>query len=322
MTDEPRLPDDATPATSATPIPPTAPGPPPAAPRLPAGDPRVSRAPDLSAGPPPPPPPPPVPPALAAPRRPTPDVDDPRVTGEMPFLAHLDELRKVLMHCIAACLVGAVAGWWLSVRVLEDLIHRTVGTAIVLSPVEAFNERIKLALFIGLLITLPFVLLRIWQFVVPGLFRRERRLILPMALMSVVLFALGVWAAYGYVVPLVVKVLDQFMTPSMKAQIRVSTLLGFFYNIALACGLVCQLPLVTMALTALGLVTPGTLLRGWRYALVLVFLTTALITPGDVVTAQIIMGVPMTALYFISVGLSWLVARRRPRDEFEEVGHA
>jgi len=108
-----------------------------------------------------------------------------------------------------------------------------------------------------------------------------------------------------------VRVLGGFMTPSMQAQIRIGSLLSFFYNLALACGVVFQLPLVTMTLTALGLVTPGFLLRQWRYAIVLVFLVTALITPGDVVTAQLIMGVPMLGLYFLSVGLSWLVARRR-----------
>jgi sec-independent protein translocase protein TatC len=247
--------------------------------------------------------------------------DDPRETGEMPFLQHLEELRKVLMHSVIASAVGAAFGWWLSPKVLEDLIRRTVGHAVVLSPFEAFNERIKLSLLLGLLLVGPYVFYRIWQFVVPGLFKRERSLILPMALMSIVLFALGVWAAYGYVLPLVVHVLDQFMTPSMRADIRLSTLLGFFYNIALACGLVLQLPLVTMALTALGLVTPGFLLRQWRYAIVLVFLVTAIITPGDVVSAQLIMGAPMTLLYFVSVGLSWMVARRRASTA-EEVRHA
>jgi sec-independent protein translocase protein TatC len=250
--------------------------------------------------------------------------DDPRQTGEMPFLAHLEELRRVLIHVVAACLVGALAGWWLAPRLLEDLIHRTVGTAVVMSPLEAFNERFKLAMILGLMLSLPYVFYRVWSFVVPGLLRREKTMILPMALLSAVLFALGAWAAYAYVVPLVVDVLNQFMTPSMRATIRLSTLLGFFYNMALACGVVCQLPLVTMALTALGLVTPGALLRQWRYALVGAFLATALITPGDVVTAQIVMGIPMALLYFLSVGLSWLVARRRQRSEpiAEEVEHA
>ena len=240
---------------------------------------------------------------------------DPRQTGfrEMPFLSHLEELRSVLMHTVIACLVGAIAGWMLAPRVLEDIIRRTVGEAIVLSPVEAFNERFKLALLLGLTLVLPYVFYRVWNFVVPGLMRRERSMILPMALGSMVMFALGAWAAYGYVVPLVIRVLSGFMTPSMKAEIRLGALLSFVYNLALACGPVFQLPLVTMTLTAIGLVTPAFLLKQWRYAIVAVFLVTAIITPGDVVTAQIVMGVPMTGLYFISVGLSYLVARRRRR---------
>lgn len=246
---------------------------------------------------------------------------DPRQTGEMPFLQHLDELRRVLMQVLVACLLGAIAGWMLAPRVMETLIRHTVGRAVVLAPLEAFNERFKLALILGLALVAPYVFYRVWRFVVPGLLKRERSMILPMAMMSMILFGLGVWAAFAYVVPLVLNVLTGFLTPGMVSQIRLSDLLGFFYNLAFACGLVCQLPLVTMTLTALGLVTPRTLLKQWRYAIVAVFAITAIITPGDVVTAQIVMGIPMTVLYFLSVGLSYLVARRRARSEavIEEV---
>jgi sec-independent protein translocase protein TatC len=239
---------------------------------------------------------------------------DARQTGEMSFLQHLEELRQVLMRSLIACAVGAIGGWWLAPIVLEDAIRRTVRHVIVLAPLEAFNERLKLTFVLGLCIALPIVFLQIWSFVVPALFKRERRLVLPMALLSLVLFATGALCSYFYVTPLVVHVLGGFMTASMQAQIRVGALLSFFYNLALACGVVFQLPLVTMTLTALGLVTPGFLLRQWRYAIVLVFLVTAIITPGDVVTAQLIMGVPMIGLYFLSVGLSWLVARRRAAE--------
>jgi sec-independent protein translocase protein TatC len=244
---------------------------------------------------------------------------DPRQTGEMPFLAHLEELRRVLMHVVIACLVGAVAGWMLAPTVMETMIRRSVGHAVVLAPLEAFNERFKLALLLGLALVAPYAFYRVWQFVVPGLLRRERSLILPMSLVSMLLFGLGVWAAWSYVVPLVLDVLTQFMTPSMVAQIRLTDLLGFFYNLGIACGLICQLPLVTMTLTRLGLVTPAQLLRQWRYAIVGAFLLTAIITPGDVITAQIVMGLPMTLLYFVSVGLSWLVARRTRAASSEEV---
>ena len=140
-------------------------------------------------------------------------VTDPRHTGEMPFLAHLEELRRVVMHVVIAGGLGAIAGWFLAPQALENLIHRTVGHAIVLSPMEAFNERFKMSLLIGLLIAGPFVFYRIWLFIVPGLLKRERSLVLPMALLSMFMFALGLWAAFAYVVPLVVRVLSGFMTP-------------------------------------------------------------------------------------------------------------
>ena len=244
---------------------------------------------------------------------------DPRESGDMPFLDHLEALRKVLFQSAAACAAGGLAAWWVAPRVLDDVIRRTVGRAVVLSPLEALNERIKLSLVLGLVISLPVVLQRLWSFVVPGLLGRERRWVPGMVAASYVLFALGAWAAYGYLVPLVMHVLGSFMTPAMTAQIRLSELLAFTYNMALACGVVFQLPLVCMLLTAIGIVTPGFLLRQWRVAIVLVFLVTAIITPGDVVTAQIVMGVPMTLLYFVSVGLSWLVARRR-RDPDARAG--
>lgn len=241
--------------------------------------------------------------------------DDGRPAGEMTFLQHLEELRGALVRSTLACLAGAIGGWWLAPIVLQDVIHRTVKRVVVLAPVEAFSERIKLALVLGLCIALPIVFVQIWGFVVPGLFKRERRMVLPVALLSMVLFLAGAAASYFYVTPLVAHVMAGFLLPGMEQQIRVGELLSFLYNLSLSCGLVFQLPLVTMLLTALGFVTPGGLLRQWRYAVVAVFLVTAIITPGDVVIAQLIMGVPMVGLYFLSVGLSWLVVRRRARAE-------
>ena len=240
---------------------------------------------------------------------------DPRQGGEMPFLRHLEELRVVLQHSLAAVLVGMLAGWWLAPVVLADLIRRTVVTTVVMSPFEAFNERMKLAAILGALVVLPFVLWRIWAFVVPGLLKRERRWIVPLAAFSFVLFIAGAWAAYAYVVPLVINVLKQFLTAGMVMQMRLSLLLDFFYNMVIACGLLAQLPLVTMLLTGMGLVTPMFLLKQWRMAIVIIFVVTAAITPGDVVSAQVVMGIPMLLLYFVSVGLSYFVARKKAQSE-------
>jgi sec-independent protein translocase protein TatC len=254
---------------------------------------------------------------------------DPRQSGEMPFLEHLEELRRVLQQSLLAIMVGMLAGWWLSPRVMQDLIARTVKVAVVMSPFEAFNERLKLTAVLGLIVVLPYVSWRIWAFVVPGLMKQERRWVMPLAMVSFLLFLAGGAAAYFYVVPLVIHVLEQFITPGMVSQMRLSLMLDFFYNLALACGLLAQLPMVTMLLTAIGIVTPMFLLQQWRVAVMIIFVLTALVTPGDVVSAQLVMGLPMVALYFLSVGLSFFVARRRsqavivdePPAPDEGVGH-
>jgi len=240
---------------------------------------------------------------------------DPRQDGDMPFLSHLEELRVVLQHSLAAILVGMLVGWWLSPLVLADLIHRTVMHTVVMSPFEAFNERLKLAAILGGVVVLPYISWRLWSFIVPGLLHRERKWVGPLAAMSFVLFLLGGWAAYAYVVPLVIQVLQGFLTAGMVMQMRLSLLLDFFYNMVLACGLLAQLPLVTMLLTGIGLVTPWFLLKQWRMAIVIIFVVTAAITPGDVVSAQLVMGIPMVLLYFASVGLSFFVARKKAVSE-------
>jgi len=236
----------------------------------------------------------------------------------MPFLQHLEELRTALIRSSLAIVAGMVGGWFLAPAAMQDLIRRTVRSAIVLSPFEAFNERFKLTFILGIAVASPIVFWQVWSFVVPGLLRQERRWVPWLVIGSMTLFALGAWAAYGYVVPLVVRVLEQFLFPGLTSEIRLSSLLDFTYNLALACGILMQLPLVALLLTAVGLVTPGLLLKQWRTAIVVIFVVTAAITPGDVVSAQVVMGIPMILLYFLSVGLSFLVARKREEREREE----
>jgi len=236
----------------------------------------------------------------------------------MPFLHHLEELRTALIRSSLAIVAGMAGGWFLAPVAMQDLIRRTVRSAIVLSPFEAFNERFKLTFILGIAVASPIVFWQVWSFIVPGLLKQERRWVPWLVIGSMALFALGAWAAYGYVVPLVVHVLERFLFPGLTSEIRLGALLDFTYNLALACGILMQLPLVALLLTAAGVVTPAQLLKQWRTAIVVIFVVTAAITPGDVVSAQVVMGVPMALLYFLSVGLSFLVARKREEREKEE----
>jgi sec-independent protein translocase protein TatC len=141
---------------------------------------------------------------------------------------------------------------------------------------------------------------------------------LPLVGASLVLFFAGAATAVGLVVPIVLDVLETFLTPSMRQDIRLSSLLGFIYNLALATGVVFQLPLVAGALAALGIVTAGALLRQWRLAIVATLVVSALITPGDVVTAQVVLGLPLILLYLLSVLVAWIVGRARAKRERAE----
>ncbi len=238
------------------------------------------------------------------------DADAPALS----ILHHLDELRTRILRSVGAILLGAGVGWWFSGTVLEWSIKHTVGTVLVLDPIESFSERFKLALVLGGCVALPLVLYQAWAFVLPGLFRRERRLLLPLVAASLLLFFSGATLAVFVVVPLVLEALEVFLTPSMHQQIRLSSLLGFLYNLAFATGVVFQLPLVAGALAALGLVTSGWLVRQWRIALVSMLIVSALITPGDVVSAQIILGIPLVALYALSIVVAWIIERLRNRS--------
>jgi sec-independent protein translocase protein TatC len=227
------------------------------------------------------------------------------------LLEHLEELRQRLLRSLVAVAVGMLGGWFASPYVLDWLVRMTVKHAFVLSPVEALYQRFKLALILGACFALPAVFYQAWAFVVPGLFRREKSLILPLVLGSLGLFAAGVACSLWIVTPITLAALDVFLTPSMTAQFRLEDVLGFVYGMSIATGIVFQLPLGIGALTAMNVVSSRFLLRQWRLAIVGAVVVGALITPGDVVIAQLVLGIPLILLYALSVLVAWMIERSR-----------
>ena len=223
------------------------------------------------------------------------------------LLEHLEELRQRLLRSLVAVAIGLAGGWFASPYVLDWLVRETVHRAFVFSPVEALMERFKLALILGACFALPAVFYQAWAFVVPGLFRREKTLILPLVMASLVLFAAGVACSLWLVLPIALAALNVFLTPSMTSQFRLEDVLGFVYALCLATGIVFQLPLGIGALTAMNVVSSRFLLRQWRLAIVGAVVVSALITPGDVVIAQLILGIPLVALYALSVIVAWMI---------------
>jgi len=223
---------------------------------------------------------------------------------EMPFLEHLEELRRVLLRIVGLLLLSTIAAYIFSGRVLDTIVKQTIEHATFLKPLEAFNARLKVAFILGLLASLPVVLWQIWGFVVPGLLRRERRIVGPLVLWSAILFYGGVAFSYLVLTPTMLGLLVGFGTELVRPQISVGALLDFVVSMAMACGLLFQLPLVVAVLSLIGVLSPTFLMRRWRHAVVAIFVITAAVTPGDG-PSQIILAAPVLVLYFASI----LVAR-------------
>lgn len=181
-----------------------------------------------------------------------------------------------------------------------------------LGPMTWFFLRLQVAFLGGVVISLPVIFFQIWQFVAPGLLARERGLFLPVVGLSVVCFGVGALLAYGIVLPLGLRFFLGLEPPDMTSQWAVDKYMSFVLRLLLGFGLVFEMPVITLLLGRLGLVTPELMRRVRRYAVVAIFLLAAVFTPPDPIS-QLLMAIPLLALYEISI----VVCRisRRKRDE-------
>lgn len=243
-------------------------------------------------------------------RPPAPRVRRPEDLKVMSFLEHLEELRSTLVWVLVLAGAAAAGAWFVSQPVLDALVSPSLDRVYFSSPSEGFMIRVKVSVVIGVLVALPLVLARLWGFVAPGLFRHERRSVVPVLVFGSALFYGGVVFAWFVVVPRTVEFFLSFAGDRLSPLLNVTQYFGFVAKFCLAFGIAFQLPLVIVLLSALGLVTPQRLWSQWRYGVIAIFVLAAWLTPPDVVS-QCMMGLPLVALYLVSLLLSFVVARRR-----------
>lgn len=234
-------------------------------------------------------------------------------SGDMTLLEHLGELRAVLLQVFAIWAAGSAVAWTFSETLVERLLApgASGGQPLVFfGPADAFVLRLKVALGAGLFAGAPFILGRIWSFVVPGLLRRERAALLPIVFGSLALFYAGAAFAYAVVLPLSMRFLLGFGTASLQPMISGEKYFDFLLRVTLSFGAVFQFPLVSTLLAAWGLMPPDLLRRQWRAGIVAVFIVAAILTPPDVVS-QMMMAGPLLVLYALAIVLAEGVARRR-----------
>ncbi len=227
----------------------------------------------------------------------------------MTFLDHLEELRKRVLYSAVALGIAAVAGFFFSQRI-TNLLTRPVPELVFLAPAEAFVVQLKVALIAGLFLAAPVIFYQFWRFVRPALLPHEVKYVVSAVIVSSVLFVTGVAFAYLVVVPTAMKFLLSFQTPKLRAMLSISEYVGTVGTFLFACGVMFQLPVIMFFLTKLGVVTPRFLARNQRGAIVAIFIVAAVLSPPDVFS-QVLMAVPLLALFELSILASFL-ARPRP----------
>ncbi len=246
--------------------------------------------------------------------------------GDMPFLDHLEELRWRILYSLLAIVLGTLVGWvvvehvdviGLLMRPVAPLLHDQ--KLVFTSPTEPFFITLKFAFAVGCLLASPVVAYHLWAFLAPALYAKERRVIMPAFSVGIVLFLAGASVAYLWVLPRALRVLFGFQSAVLTPFITADAYFGFAAQICIAFGIITELPLVVVILASLGLVTPQFLTRHRRYALVLSAVVAALLTPPDAVS-MLLMLLPLTLLYEVSIWCAWVVTRRRARRERQAAG--
>ncbi len=245
---------------------------------------------------------------------------------KQPFVSHLEELRKRLIVCAITVGVGFVIAYIFSEHLFQLLILPLKevmpegGQLIFTNLPEMFFAYLKVAFIAGILASAPLIFYQIWLFVAPGLYRKEKKYLIPFVVSSTFLFVGGALFGYFVVFPFGFKFFIGFANEYVKALPSVKQYLSFSIKLLFAFGVVFELPVVIFFLAKIGVVTPKLLRKKRKYAILLTFALAAILTPPDVIT-QCMMAVPLIVLYEIGI-LVAILARKKKQEDREVEGEA
>lgn len=232
-----------------------------------------------------------------------PDPRDDDRTWDMPFLDHLEDLRKRLIKAVLAIVIMSGVAFYFA-DILVRVMIEPLGPDIKLHITEvtgSFYAYFKIALIFGIVGALPIVFYQLWGFIAPGLYRREKAMILPLILVSTILFAIGAGFCYYWVLPFALKFLIGFSGDLFSPIITVGSYISFAGMLLLAFGFGFQLPVVAYLLGKAGLISSKVLSKGRRYAIVIILIVAAILTPTPDIFTQCLLAVPLYILYEISI---------------------
>jgi sec-independent protein translocase protein TatC len=243
------------------------------------------------------------------------DAEGERDLRKMSFLEHLEELRKRLVISLLSILGAFLLCWnyanriygWLSLPLMQYLPK---GSKLVYTRLtEPFMLYMKVAFFAGIFLASPIIMFQLWQFIAPGLYKRERRWAAPFIISATLFFVAGGYFGWRVILPGASKFfLDT--GKDFNQMIKVDDFFSFASKMILAAGLVFETPILIFFLARLGIVTPAFLLQKFKYAVVLSFIIAAIVTPSADMVNQTALALPMIVLYLIGVAVAWMFAKK------------
>jgi sec-independent protein translocase protein TatC len=244
--------------------------------------------------------------------------------GRMSFLDHLDELRRRIIYSLIAVAVGfAIAFYFINdlfafIMVPMQQMLPNGQTLIYTDPSEAFFLQIKIGLMAGLILASPVVASQVWLFIAPGLYSHEKKLAIPFILMSTVFFVGGTAFAHYQVFPIVWQFFVGFTNDFLTFTPRVEPAFSMYLRLVLAMGLTFQLPTIVLFLARMGMITPGFMIKNFKYAVMIIILAAAVLSPDGGGVGMLAMGGPVVILYVFSIGLAWMFGKKRKIDTPDE----
>lgn len=231
----------------------------------------------------------------------------------MSFLEHLDELRRRIIYCCLAIGVGVVVGFVFINQVFNFIFEPTrrvlpAGSKLIYTqPGEAFSLYVQIALIVGLVIAAPFIMYQVWMFVAPGLYANEKRLAIPFVVLTTLGFLVGTAFNHYISFPYMMTFFASFNTKELAFMPRLDDVFGLYSKMLIGMGLVFQMPTVVYFLAKIRVITARFLSKNFKYALLIIFVVAAVVTPtGDMMT-QLIFAAPMLGLYVLSIVIAWMV---------------
>ncbi len=243
---------------------------------------------------------------------------DEQERGRMSFFDHLTELRSRIIWSLVSAGVGLAVALFFTETVMKYLVEHIIKVKPVFTtPTEAFWTYMKVAMIMGLFVSMPAILYQVWKFVAPGLHAHERKYAAPFILVSSLLFLLGGAFAIFVVVPFAMQFLVNFgQQQGLQPMISISSSIDFIVKFTLAFGLVFELPVVITILSMIGVVTPQFLSRNRKYAILINFVIAAILTPTPDIFNQTLMAAPMCLLYEVGIICARIFGRKRqPKPE-------